>query len=505
MKKKQYTIPLFFSSFLLVVSMFVCSAQGASASSYLSINSGSPRTVGRAVSLSITPPARATEMKISNSASFRGAQWEKVKTQKDWVLSYGRGVKRVYVKFKYENNTLSPIYSDLVQLAIPRSMSVSFTINGTATTTVQREVTLDISHSTGVEEMSITNEPPPKTGIDFVPVQQEVTWFVSPGRGDKTVYITFKDANNSTRMVEKDIFYDKALHAVEEGSVIKGSGSRVYYVGYSGKIHPFLDPTTFHSYFSFSEVQYVSDVVLDGYHVGKPMCVRPGTWLIKFRGSSAVYAVEDGCYIRKIRSEAEAYVLYGRQWPKRVMTISSRNKSLYKERIYPLLPKAIDWDRDGIDKETERRYGSSDFRSDSDNDRLSDYEEIRYWFTDPVEKDTDGDGIYDGNEIILGRLPNGSGSITQIPQHTYYYPRGVVMYRWWDDKYIYQKGNDRYYYRVARSSRDKRFSAIDLDKKFLIRPPFEMPFVPQKKKYIQERTDGLGLPLVKRNNRFELL
>ena len=116
MKKKQYTIPLFFSSFLLVVSMFVCSAQGASASSYLSINSGSPRTVGRAVSLSITPPARATEMKISNSASFRGAQWEKVKTQKDWVLSYGRGVKRVYVKFKYENNTLSPIYSDLVQL-----------------------------------------------------------------------------------------------------------------------------------------------------------------------------------------------------------------------------------------------------------------------------------------------------------------------------------------------------------------------------------------------------
>lgn len=507
MKKKQYTSPLLFLAIFLMFGGVFLVPRLAFASSFIVINGGSTKTLGRAVSLTITPPANAVEMKISNSASFRDTDWEKVVTEKDWVLSYGRGVKRVYVRFKYDNNRVSPIYSDLVQLAIPRSMSVNFTIGDNVTTTARREVVLNISHSTGVEEMAIMNEQPPesKSEIDFIPVEDSVVWFLTPERGTKNVYIVFKDANNTTRVVERSVFYNKARHGLKEGGVIKGSGRRVYYVGHSGKIHPFLDPTTFHSYFSFSEVQHVSDAVLDQYHVGKPMCVRPGTWLIQFRGSSAVYAVEDDCYIRKIRSEAEAYILYGRQWPKRVMKISSRNKSLYIERLSPLLPKSIDWDRDGIDKETENLYGTSDFRSDSDNDRLSDYEEIRYWFTDPIEKDTDGDGIYDGNEIILGRLPNGNGVIGEIPGHTYFYPRGTVLYRWWADKYIYQKANDRHYYRVSRSTKDKRFGSIDLDKKFLVRPPFKMPFVPQKKKRIQDKLEGLGLPLIKRHNRFELL
>ena len=36
---------------------------------------------------------------------------------------------------------------------------------------------------------------------------------------------------------------------------------------------------------------------------------------------------------------------------------------------------------------------------DSDGDTLTDYEETKYYGTDPFNQDTDGDGLGDGNEI----------------------------------------------------------------------------------------------------------
>ena len=109
MKKKQYTSPLLFLAIFLMFGGVFLVPRLAFASSFIVINGGSTKTLGRAVSLAITPPANAVEMKISNSASFRDTDWEKVVKEKDWVLSYGRGVKRVYVRFKYDNNRVSPI------------------------------------------------------------------------------------------------------------------------------------------------------------------------------------------------------------------------------------------------------------------------------------------------------------------------------------------------------------------------------------------------------------
>ena len=63
-----------------------------------------------------------------------------------------------------------------------------------------------------------------------------------------------------------------------------------------------------------------------------------------------------------------------------------------------------DQDNDGIPLLTERMFGTSDKKVDSDGDGLSDYDEIYGWtkgksktkiFTDPTNKDTDGDGLND--------------------------------------------------------------------------------------------------------------
>ena len=64
-----------------------------------------------------------------------------------------------------------------------------------------------------------------------------------------------------------------------------------------------------------------------------------------------------------------------------------------------------DFDKDGITSLDEYPYGTSPVKSDSDNDGLSDYDEIFNYKTSPILKDTDDDGALDGWEIENGYSP----------------------------------------------------------------------------------------------------
>ena len=63
-----------------------------------------------------------------------------------------------------------------------------------------------------------------------------------------------------------------------------------------------------------------------------------------------------------------------------------------------------DDDGDGLANGEELLYGTDIFSKDTDNDGLDDAEEVRLG-TNPLEPDTDGDGIYDGAEVLLGLDP----------------------------------------------------------------------------------------------------
>ena len=53
----------------------------------------------------------------------------------------------------------------------------------------------------------------------------------------------------------------------------------------------------------------------------------------------------------------------------------------------------------------EIKLGTSPALSDTDEDGLSDYYEVKKYKTDPLKEDTDGDGISDNGEIQLGLDP----------------------------------------------------------------------------------------------------
>ena len=70
-----------------------------------------------------------------------------------------------------------------------------------------------------------------------------------------------------------------------------------------------------------------------------------------------------------------------------------------------------DQDRDGIKDSEEKAMGLSKTDFDTDGDNLSDISELNFWGTDPTKPDTDGDGYWDGAEIIRGYSPTGTGKL----------------------------------------------------------------------------------------------
>ncbi len=66
----------------------------------------------------------------------------------------------------------------------------------------------------------------------------------------------------------------------------------------------------------------------------------------------------------------------------------------------------LDADGDGISNEDESKYGSNPFLADSDEDGITDYEEINIHKTNPMLADSDSDGLNDLEELTLHLNPN---------------------------------------------------------------------------------------------------
>lgn len=73
-----------------------------------------------------------------------------------------------------------------------------------------------------------------------------------------------------------------------------------------------------------------------------------------------------------------------------------------------------DTDSDGLSNAEEQQLATDPLSADTDEDSLSDIDEVRVYLTDPLKDDTDGDGINDGREIELGTDPLVPDANTQI-------------------------------------------------------------------------------------------
>lgn len=65
----------------------------------------------------------------------------------------------------------------------------------------------------------------------------------------------------------------------------------------------------------------------------------------------------------------------------------------------------VDVDEDGLTMLEESVQETDPLNSDTDHDGLKDGDEVKIYGTDPLNPDTDGDGIKDGDEILIGLDP----------------------------------------------------------------------------------------------------
>jgi len=81
-----------------------------------------------------------------------------------------------------------------------------------------------------------------------------------------------------------------------------------------------------------------------------------------------------------------------------------------------LFGQPIDKDGDGLDDVKEQEIGTDPNNWDSDNDGLSDGDEVLIWKTSPINPDTDNDTYLDGAEVKSGYNPNGPGKLFEPPK-----------------------------------------------------------------------------------------
>lgn len=84
-----------------------------------------------------------------------------------------------------------------------------------------------------------------------------------------------------------------------------------------------------------------------------------------------------------------------------------------------------DEDEDGLTNLQEIKLNIYSFKPDSDMDGISDGDEVNLYKTDPLNSDTDGDGISDFDEITLGLDPN-SATTNGTPDNEYIFNQTIA-------------------------------------------------------------------------------
>ncbi len=117
--------------------------------------------------------------------------------------------------------------------------------------------------------------------------------------------------------------------------------------------------------------------------------IRVGGGLMYHFNDSWALRMDARTFIAGRKTEANAIVDAGMMWR-------------WGARVQPNIMAVggmLDSDGDGLYDWEELELGTDPFNPDTDGDGLTDYEEVRIYGTDPLNPDTDYDGLSDGDEV----------------------------------------------------------------------------------------------------------
>ncbi|MDD2785732.1 MAG: chitosanase [Patescibacteria group bacterium] len=111
--------------------------------------------------------------------------------------------------------------------------------------------------------------------------------------------------------------------AIGPGSLVKGSGSAVYYVADDDERHAFPNQSVYSSWYQTSSQSIITldDNPLAELALGENVTFRPGSTLVKVATDPKVYAVSRYSVLHWVITEGLAAALYGQSWNKRIVDV----------------------------------------------------------------------------------------------------------------------------------------------------------------------------------------
>ena len=135
-------------------------------------------------------------------------------------------------------------------------------------------------------------------------------------------------------------------------------------------------------------------------------------------GLPDIYELKIGTDINKIDTDEDGLTDY------QEYVYTNTDPLVYDSVIEGTSDADIDTDEDGLSNINEFTRETYPWTPDTDNDGLSDYDEIFVYNTDPLVVDSDEDGVDDGSEIKLGLDPNDPAT-NGVPDGEYVIPQSI--------------------------------------------------------------------------------
>lgn len=166
----------------------------------------------------------ATEMRLSNDASFNDAGWVPVSVRKsDWILPGEDGVKVVFAEFRDEAGNVSEIVSDQIHLDRKPPGGPKVVINQDSLYTVRRDKIVNLALSASEAKKMIIAQNPQFEGAQWEEFQSKKQVELAGEEGEKEIFVKFMDeAGNETRPVSDKIMLDYTPPQVLEFTIEGG-------------------------------------------------------------------------------------------------------------------------------------------------------------------------------------------------------------------------------------------------------------------------------------------
>lgn len=167
-----------------------------------------------------------------------------------------------------------------------------------------------------------------------------------------------------------------------------------------------------------------------GINFGKVIMILSGLLLIVLVAVAAYFAYNYFAS-QDLAEEVENQEIIVNEPAANTPSQSNQENNTQNQVVVPAIPEAStstqaqtvvssekDSDGDGLTDAEELELKTNPSSADTDSDGLTDWAEIKIYKTDPLDPDSDGDGYKDGEEVINGYDPAKSGGarLFEVPQ-----------------------------------------------------------------------------------------